>query len=317
MIDAPIALAFTAGLVATLNPCGFAMLPAYLSWYLEGDTPVADANASTPTLPDRLARALLVGATVSLGFLVVFGIAGTLITAGVRSFIDYVPWVAMIIGAALAALGVALLTGRDVTVALPKPQADTNSRQLRSMLAFGGSYAVASLSCTLPVFLAVVGSTFTRADTASGIATFVAYAAGMSVVLLIVTIALAAAEHSLVARIRGLARHVNRAAGVLLVIAGGYIVYYWIFNLSTDPGQTTGAGPARFIEGLSADATAFVQELGWATILAVGVLIIGAAAAIATYGPRTPIGDDSHGACCGISDSADDDPVPAALSRSR
>lgn len=288
MIDAPIALAFTAGLVATVNPCGFAMLPAYLSWYLETETDAGGTTAPAPTLADRLVRALLVGATVSAGFLVVFGITGTLITAGIRSFIDYVPWVAMIIGAALALLGVALLAGRDITVALPKPQAGTDSRRLRSMLAFGASYAVASLSCTLPVFLAVVASTFTRSDTASGIATFIAYAAGMSVVLLIVTIALAAAEHSLVARIRGLAAYVNRAAGALLVVAGGYIVYYWAFNLSTDPGETTGAGPARFVEGLSADATAFIQDLGWSTVLAAGVLVIGAAAAIATWGRRTP-----------------------------
>jgi cytochrome c-type biogenesis protein len=295
VIDAPIALAFTAGLVATVNPCGFAMLPAYLSWYLEGDTGSDDAPApDRVTLADRLAGALLVGGTVSLGFLVVFGITGTLITAGIRSFIDYVPWVAMVIGVALAALGVAMLAGRDLTVALPKPQAGTGSRHLRSMLAFGGSYAVASLSCTLPVFLAVVASTFTRTNTASGIATFVAYAAGMSVVLLIVTIAVALAEHSLIAHIRSLARYVNRAAGGLLVVAGGYIVYYWVFNLSTEPGQTTGAGPARFVEGLSADATGLVQDIGWATILTAGIVVIGAAAAIATWGRRTNDPDS----CC-------------------
>ena len=34
MIDAPLGLAFAAGLVATINPCGFAMLPAYLSFFL-------------------------------------------------------------------------------------------------------------------------------------------------------------------------------------------------------------------------------------------------------------------------------------------
>ena len=34
MIDAPLALAFAAGLVATVNPCGFAMLPAYLSYFM-------------------------------------------------------------------------------------------------------------------------------------------------------------------------------------------------------------------------------------------------------------------------------------------
>lgn len=304
MIDAPIALAFTAGLVATVNPCGFAMLPAYLSWYLEGDTS-SPGETTAATLADRLGRAWLVGGTVSLGFLVVFGITGTLITAGIRGFIDYVPWAAMIIGAALTLLGVALLAGRDLTVALPKPQAGTGSRQLRSMLAFGASYAVASLSCTLPVFLAVVASTFTRSNTASGIATFIAYAVGMSVVLLIVTIALALAEHSLISRIRGLTRHVNRAAGALLVVAGGYIVYYWVFNLSTDPGQTAGAGPARFVEGLSADATAFIQDLGATTIAGAAIVVIGAAAAIAFGGSRIHPSDAD---CCPPVETTTDQP---------
>ncbi|MGH9137988.1 MAG: cytochrome c biogenesis CcdA family protein [Acidimicrobiales bacterium] len=274
MIDAPLALAFTAGLVATVNPCGFAMLPAYLSWYLGSD------DSAPAALPDRLARALLVGGTVSAGFLVVFGAAGTLITVGVRSFIDYVPWVALVIGAALAGLGIALLAGRDLAVALPKPHAGTRSRQLRSMVAFGASYAVASLSCTLPVFLAVVASTFTRDNVASGVATFAAYATGMSVVLLAVTIALALAQHTLVRRLRAVGRHLNRIAGALLVVAGGYIVYYWTFNLATDPGETTGAGPARFVEGLSADATGFIHDLGWATVAVVLAAVIAASVVV-------------------------------------
>ena len=33
-MDARLALAFSAGMVATVNPCGFALLPAYLSYFL-------------------------------------------------------------------------------------------------------------------------------------------------------------------------------------------------------------------------------------------------------------------------------------------
>ena len=34
MIDGLFAYAFTTGMLATVNPCGFAMLPAYLSYFL-------------------------------------------------------------------------------------------------------------------------------------------------------------------------------------------------------------------------------------------------------------------------------------------
>jgi cytochrome c-type biogenesis protein len=91
MIDAPLAFAFTAGMVATVNPCGFAMLPAYLSYFIGLEDGGEDARGS-------VARALVVGVAVSAGFLAVFGVAGLLITAGIRSFIDYLPWVAIVIG---------------------------------------------------------------------------------------------------------------------------------------------------------------------------------------------------------------------------
>jgi cytochrome c-type biogenesis protein len=274
MIDAPLAVAFTAGLVASVNPCGFAMLPAYVSWYLGSED-----GADSP-LADRLGPALLVGVTVSAGFVVVFGIAGTLITVGVRSFVDYVPWVALVIGAAIAAVGVTLLAGRSVTLTLPRVPIGERSRRLRSMFVFGTSYAIASLSCTLPVFLAVVASTFTRTDVASGIATFAAYAAGMSAVLLALTIALATARHTLIRRVAVVSRHLNRIAGALLVVAGGYIVYYWTFNLSTDPGTTTGAGPARFVERLSARATGWIHEIGWQTTGLVAAAVVAVAVAL-------------------------------------
>ena len=69
MIDAPLAYAFGVGMVATVNPCGFAMLPAYLSFFLglEG----AGDDARTNVL-----RALLIGATITAGFVAVFGVLG-------------------------------------------------------------------------------------------------------------------------------------------------------------------------------------------------------------------------------------------------
>jgi cytochrome c-type biogenesis protein len=78
MIEAPLDLAFAAGLVATVNPCGFAMLSAYLLYFLG----IEDASKSRS---EAMRSALIVGAVVSIGFLAVFGVAGILITAGFRS----------------------------------------------------------------------------------------------------------------------------------------------------------------------------------------------------------------------------------------
>jgi len=101
MIDAPLALAFAAGLVATVNPCGFAMLPAYLSYFMGIDE-------EEQSRAGALRSALLIGAIVSSGFLLVFGLAGILITAGFRVVIDVIPWVAIVVGIAVIGLGIAI-----------------------------------------------------------------------------------------------------------------------------------------------------------------------------------------------------------------
>lgn len=283
MIDAPLALAFSAGLIATVNPCGFAMLPAYLAYFigLEDASGEADRRAG-------VARSLVVGASVSAGFLVVFAAAGALVTAGVRSVMEYVPWLAMVIGAGLVVLGVALLAGRDLTVSLPKLERGGGSRQLTSMFVFGVSYAVASLSCTLPVFLAVVASTLTRSSFVAGVATFVAYGLGMSLVLVTLTLALSLAKQSVVRHLRAALRHVDRAAGALLVIAGGYIVYYWVFNLTTEPGTTAGSGPARFVEALSANASNWINDVGAVLPLTLAGILAVAVAYVAVHRRRSP-----------------------------
>ena len=184
-MTAALTLAFSAGMVATLNPCGFAMLPAYLSYFmvLSGDRDRSTASA--------LRSALVVGGVVSAGFLLVFGIAGIVITAGFRTVIDWIPWLALGIGVAVVILGVAMLRGYEMTLGLPKAKRAGKGRGLGSVFGFGVSYAVASLSCTLPVFLTVVATQLTQRSFAGGMVIFLAYGLGMSIVLLGMTVVMA------------------------------------------------------------------------------------------------------------------------------
>lgn len=229
MIDAPFALAFTAGLVATVNPCGFAMLPAYLGWFLGLGEDGREAGRG-----DAVRRALTVGAVVSSGFLVVFGVTGVLVTVGLRSVIDLIPWAAMAVGLGLLGLGVVMLAGREPTFSLPRAGAASTRRGTGALFGFGVSYAVASLSCTLSIFLAVVAGAIPQASLAGGILLFVVYGVGMSLVLVVVTLAVALGRQGLVRRLRRASAHVNRVSGAILVLAGGYIVWFWSTSLS-DP----------------------------------------------------------------------------------
>jgi len=188
VIDAPLALAFTAGMVAAFNPCGFALLPAYLSFYLgvDGDAPPAAGGAAL--------RGVGVGAAVTAGFVVVFGLAGTAVTQLSLSVQGFAPWLTIVLGAVLVVLGLAMLKGYQPSLALPRLGRLADGRGLGSMFLFGVSYATVSLSCTLPVFLTAVAATFGESSLLAGMVGFVAYALGMGAVLMALTLAVALAR---------------------------------------------------------------------------------------------------------------------------
>lgn len=270
MIEAPLALAFTAGLVATVNPCGFAMLPAYLSYFIGlGDDDIDEGGGAA------VARGLVVGAVVSSGFLLVFGIVGLLVVAGLRSVIEFLPWAAIVIGIAVAGLGVAMLAGYEPVVNLPKIGRGGGSRRYSGVLLFGISYAVASLSCTLPIFLTVVAGAIPSTSLIGGVMLFLVYGLGMSLVLVVVTIALALGKQGIVQRLRRSTAYVNRISGAILVLAGAYIVWFWVANLS-DP--LAASGPVVVIERWSSQLT---ELIGNRPLLSGALLAIAAAAALA------------------------------------
>ncbi|MDQ3537935.1 MAG: cytochrome c biogenesis CcdA family protein [Actinomycetota bacterium] len=249
-MQAPFALAFTAGLVASVNPCGFAMLPAYLSFLIGTD----DEDHG----PAAVGRALRVGLTVSVGFVMVFGAAGLALTAGARWITGAIPWAALLVGIALAVGGAIMLTGRSWAVRLPGPTHAVSGNGPVATALFGVSYAVASLSCTLPVFLVVIGGAGTQDTLGAGVGLFATYAAGMALPLLAVTVALALGKQAFVRRVRGMARYTTRMAGGLLVAAGGYIVFYWATVLVPQGGRRAGGALVTSVEDVSSRLTTMI-----------------------------------------------------------
>jgi cytochrome c biogenesis protein CcdA len=267
VIDAPLALAFTAGMVATVNPCGFAMLPAYLSFFLGLEGADDDDRAG-------ITRALAVGGVVTLGFVTVFTLIGAVISHLSIAVDDWFPQLTIVVGVAVLALGIALLAGWELRVSLPHLDRGGKDRTLVSMFVFGVSYAVASLSCTLPVFLSVVAGTFSRSNTVSGIAMYVMFGLGMGLVLTVLTLALALARRSLVHRVRSVLPFISRIAGGLLVVAGLYFTWYGIYELRIRDDPLADGGPVDTVTGWSADLTSWVNDVGAVRLgLVLGIVV--------------------------------------------
>jgi cytochrome c-type biogenesis protein len=256
MIDAPLAYAFGVGMVATFNPCGFAMLPAYLSYFLglEGSTH-PDQRAS-------VLRALAVGLSVTIGFLVVFGIIGIVLKGSLDTIQERLPWVTLLLGLGLIVLGIWFLMGRTVNLPLPKPARAGEGRELWSTFLFGVSYALVSLSCTISTFLIAVTATFEEENFVSGIAVFIAYGLGMGLVLMVLTMAIALAEQGLVRNLRRVLPYVHRVSGALLALAGAYVAYYGWYELRVQNGDTTGGAVADFVFDLNSHVSNWIQDVG-------------------------------------------------------
>lgn len=210
-------------MAATVNPCGFALLPAYLSAFVG-----LDDDTSRPT---AVARALKVSLVLTAGFVAVFGIAGIIIVKVASEIQRYLPWATIVIGLGVIGLGIYMLTGRELVLNIPKLQKGGADGTLLSMFLFGVSYAVASLSCTIGPFLAITSVTFRNENFVSGVMVFVMYGLGMGLVISVLTMALAIAKEGIVARFRSLMPVINRVAGALLVVAGLYVTYYGYYEV--------------------------------------------------------------------------------------
>ncbi len=179
-----------------------------------------------------LLRALLVAGCVSLGFFLLFGAVGLVISAGGNALLGAMPLVGILVGAALILLGLWMLAGQGglytgVFERLAAKLGNPKTVSMPGFFLFGLAYGAASLSCTLPVFLAVVAGGITANGAASGTGQFFSYALGMASVLVVLTLALALFKQGLVTRLRKLVPYVQTASAVLLVLAGSYIVFYW------------------------------------------------------------------------------------------
>ncbi len=223
----PFGYAFGAGMVTTVSPCGIAMLPAYVSLYL--GTEEEGYRQQSPLR--RGARAGLLSLMVTVGFVIFFAVMGAILSLGGEFIIRIIPWAAVLIGISLVLLGIWLLAGGYLYFPIFSRLASRIERSwgsgITGFLVFGIAYGVAALSCTLPVFLVVVGSALALKGFTAGLLQFVSFALGMGFVITIVTLGTAFFKEAVQRWLRRLVPMVTRFSGLLLILAGGYILYFW------------------------------------------------------------------------------------------
>ena len=159
------------------------------------------------------------------------------------------------------------------------------------MFVFGISYAVASFGCTIGPFVLTVLGSFTRDGTASGVLMIVAYGLGMGLLLTTLTVTLALARGGLLRGLRSALRWIDTVAGVLLVLAGLYLVYYWWYDLVSDTGarDVAGGGLSSWFQQRADDIAIWLNDRGAGFLaLVLGAVVVAAVAAVVAHRPRRP-----------------------------
>ena len=263
-----IGLAFAAGMVAAFNPCGFAMLPAYLTLVVQR----ADSGRLTAVF-----RALAATAAMALGFLTVFGLFGVLTVSVASTVQRYLPYVTLVVGLVLVCLGLWLLSGRELVI----PSAARGARwtptaRLGSMYGYGVGYAIASLSCTVGPFLAVTGGSLRTGSLMGGVSVYIAYAAGITLVVGVLAVGAAVASSALTGRMRRILPYVNRISGVVMILVGLYVAWYGWFELRLFGAGANADDPVIAAAGrVQRTLAGWVYQHGaWPWLIALGAMVV-------------------------------------------
>lgn len=260
-------LAFAAGMVAPVNPCGFALLPGWITLSL--------GDSHGMSLPRRLRRSIGAGLTLTLGFTGTLVAVGLIVSAGARVLVRTAPQIGFATGIIVLLIGLFSLSGRPVPLRLPRPLRASTRIGTGHSLAYGFGFAAASLSCTFGILLAVIAQAQATATVAGLLVVFGAYAAGAATVLLILALATAVLGTGLSKPAARLARHSTRITSLILTATGGYLAWYWL--PAVNGASTTSRGP---IASIAAQTATWIHNhttlilLAAATALTVALLTI-------------------------------------------
>lgn len=225
MIEVPLLFAFSAGLIAAFNPCGAAMFPAYVGYQL--DMSRVHSNPLVSAL-----RAVSLGIAATAGFVVVFSAVGLVLAAGGQVIGRFLPFAGLGVGVVIVVAGLwLLLSRRHLGIMAASRVRLGEGRGVHHVFLFGIAYAVASLSCALPAFLAAVGIVAGQGLSASGVAGAIAgsvsYGLGMGAVLIVVTLGVVFFKDLVSRGMRAVFPFIEPVGNLAMVGAGAYLIYYW------------------------------------------------------------------------------------------
>lgn len=215
-----VSFAFLAGASAFFAPCSYPLLPGYLAYF------IGESTGGEQLAAGRLWRSATVGLYVIVGFAIVFVALSTVVlVVGTQSLANIV-LLEGVVGLLLVGVGTMMVLGKSMPLGY-HPSLPARRRRATAYVLFGIIYAVAAAGCTAPLFLGVAGVAL-QGGPVTAVLGVGGYAAGMSTLMVAVTLLSALGRDALVARLATHTDRISRAAGVLLVLAGCVQLYLFV-----------------------------------------------------------------------------------------
>ena len=212
-----LSFSFLAGLQAFFAPCSIALIPAYVSYYVKQET-----GESSKT--QQLLFGLRAGSFASLGLLSVYVVFGIILSFFGRLIAPVFPWIEFVTGGLLIFMGLSTLLGYEFAIR-PLVVIQTNSNGAKRFYLFGVAYAFGALGCTLPIFLLVLFQSLAQKGILGGITNFAVYALAMSSLMIVFSLISSLSKSAMRKFLTRYIQMIQKSAGVLILIAGVYLIY--------------------------------------------------------------------------------------------
>lgn len=215
---------FLQGVMAFFAPCAVALLPGYIVAFIS-------RNSENAKLSARLTRGMKLAALSISGILLIYAVAGVLIVTAAHILKAYMMWVTIGMGVVLILIGVMMAAGKSFSFTLNVNHASPGSETAEAFT-FGIAYAIGALGCLFPLFLVVATQAMAAPSALTGAGYIAAYFAGISIMMIVAILGSAITKEKLMKLLRRILPYMEKVTGWILILAGGYVIYYQSFLMS-------------------------------------------------------------------------------------
>jgi cytochrome c-type biogenesis protein len=208
--------AFTAGVFALFSPCAFPLFPGYISFYLGIDVAAK--------------KAIECGTVCALGLLTVLCAIGVVASLAGSLVFTYLSFLQPLVGLFMILMGLSMIIEISLPTFQPSIRIQKN-RKFSSLFLYGVAYGLATIGCSAPIFFSILFYAVLSGEFFHIMLTFVSYAFGMTLPLVIATIVVARSRDLVMKKVVRATPILHRIGGVVLMLLGVYLIGSYISAL--------------------------------------------------------------------------------------